>query len=384
MVVSIYEKFSNLLNSAAPDIYNEHVQQLENNDFVSILEFLVSNINDQIIGSDGQDITNISNLLKCRGFDKVRPDIEKISIDSENLEQIQSLIKKSPQDFVDSFNVKNDRNNAYALLLIANLVDNETMDLVLTEILNQNLQSYFLDSDLDQFFSYTLQNYLDRKALGVSHAIVSEEISKSRERVRSSERSLVKLSPLEELMQRIKANKVSELELNNALSSMPALTLKIATRFDEFSPVVKENLAKNILPKLENTPINNFCREIIEAKMPRLISDVSTDKSQTKQKTKVSKADMELKLSKFLKDEVSIGRITKEESKEIEISVKDSFPKSTPDANKLKAAVEKEIQKEDSSLNKIKVSSHSDEKVSAPDKAIKSEVVNIGAALAKE
>ena len=378
MVVSIYEKFSNLLNSAAPDIYSEHLQDLESNNAISILSYFISSFSDKFSSLDNQQdfsllIKAVSDIFNCVGSDIAKSYVEKISLDSEKLEQIQTLVNKSPKEFVDSFEVNYNPNNAYALLLIANLVDDKSMDLILSEILNQNLQSYFLDSDLNKFFNFTLQNYLDRKSLNVSHAVVSEELSKSKERVRSSERSVVKLSPLEDLLQRIKANKISEIELNHALSSMPALALKVATRFDDFGPEIKESLAKNILPKLENTPINNFCREIIEAKMPRSTPDILTEKTKPKQKTKLSKADIELEVDKLLKDEVRRDRITKEESKDIAVSVKDSLAQPAHDVDKIKAVVAKEVKK-DELLKNVKVTSHSAEKISAPDKAIKGDV----------
>jgi hypothetical protein len=374
MAVNMYEKLVDLLSVAAPDIVKDHMVQLSSDNVLSLASNFFNSFeqNSRTPADFLSSINLLSSNLAVLGLEKIKLLIDEIAIDDKILDPIKSLITKSPQDFVNSFDVKSNPNNAYALLLITNIVDDKSMDLILSEILNQNLQSYFLESNLKEFFGYTLENFLERKNLNVTQAAFSEDRSKAQERKKEVGSTNVKQSPVEDLLKRIKKNQVSDLELNNALNVIPSLALKIATRFDDFGPEVKENLAKNILPKLENTPINNFCRDIIEAKMPRQITvDPKVTKDKSTSKFKSDKSDIELEVTKSLKLEVKKGRVSLEDSKLIENSVKELLSnqsaKEAKSLDKIPAAVAEKVEQE-SSLQNVRFVNAPDTKVSVPEK----------------
>jgi hypothetical protein len=372
----MYEKLVDLLSVAAPDILKDHLVQLSSDNLLSIAANFFNSFEEN--STNPADFLSSVNLLSSNlsvlGLEKIKLLIDEIAIDDKILDSIKSLVTKSPQDFVNSFDIKSNPNNAYALLLIANLVDDKSMDLILFEILKQNLQSYFLEAGLKEFFGYTLENYLERKNFNVAKAAFSEDRSKAQERKKEVGSAHVNISPVEDLLKRIKKNQVSDLELNNALNSMPALALKIATRFDDFGPEIKENLAKNIFPKLENTPINNFCRDIIEARMPRQITaDPKVTKDKSNSKFKSLKSDIELEVTKSLKEEVKKGSISLEDSKSIDSAVKElvsnQSAKEADPLNKIPAVVADQV-KQELSLKNVKFGHAQDAKVAAPDKSI--------------
>jgi len=376
MAVNMYEKLVDLLSVAAPDIVKDHMVQLSSDNVLSLTSNFFNSFEQNSRTPEGflRSVSLLSSTLNVQGLEKVKLLIDEIAIDDNILDPLKSLITKSPQDFVNSFDVKSNPNNAYALLLITNLVDDKSMDLILSEILKQNLQSYFLEAGLKEFFGYTLENYLERKNLNVAKTVFSEDQSKAQGRKKEAGSANVNQSPVEDLLKRIKKNQVSDLELNNALNSMPSLALKIATRFDDFGPEIKENLAKNILPKLENTPINNFCRDIIESKMTRQINvDPKIAKDKSTSKSKPVKSDVELEVTKSLKSEVKKGRISLEDSKLIENSVKElvsnQSAKEAKSLDKIPAAVTEQV-KQESSLKKVRFVNAPDANVSAPAKSI--------------